>query len=100
MGVRISNLGFVLALMMGIIVAWGVAVPRQTDGEFMRGSCDPCRGTQWVTCPPRSGKVCAKRALRCILYPDASGECFSTTWSNCSADPACVSLTNQSCQGY
>lgn len=96
----VASFCFIGAVVLGLVVGWRAVVPAQANGEQLRGSCTPCIGTHWVTCPKKNaGQICTKTALRCTYYLSGKGECYSTTWSPCVPDLACVSLVHQSCIG-
>lgn len=95
-----NNLGFLGTIMLGILIAWSVAVPRQTAGEQFRGNCKTCMSEAYVTCPPRinDGRVCEKQAIQCLALP-GEGICYKGTPSPCFFDSRCQANWHEACVG-
>jgi len=94
-----SNLGFVGAVILGLLVAWLVAVPTRTTGERLRGNCRKCIMEALVVCPNQLGGTCKKSAYQCVVLPTAKGACYRGTPSGCIFDEDCQSTWHEACMG-
>jgi hypothetical protein len=92
--------GFLGTIILGVIVAWSAALPRQTDGEQFRGNCKTCITETFITCGPRipDGRICGKQALQCVLIA-GEGLCYRGSPSPCFFDSNCQALWHEACVG-
>ena len=92
---NISRMCFIVALLLGLLVAWSAAKPQIISGEQISGAACGCNGAPSTTCPDEEDHTCDKEALRC----DKSGNdnCITVSASHCSASFKCLSWWHQSC---
>jgi hypothetical protein len=98
-----SNLGFAGTVVLGVLVAWSVAIPRQTTGERVRGNCKYCISESYICCLPKvpgdPAKSCTSQALQCILLSTGSGICYKGSASPCLTNPNCQAQWHEACVG-
>jgi hypothetical protein len=97
-----SNLGFVGEFVLGVIIAWLVAVPQQTAGEQLRGNCSyGCIGESYIHCAPKvpgdPAYSCDALAYQCIVVLGGTGTCYKGSGSPCLWNSNCQSQWHEVC---
>lgn len=98
-----ANIGFLGTIALGVVIAWCVAVPRQTTGERLRGNCKKCITESYIYCAPKvpgdPAKSCKQMAYQCIYLSTGSGNCYKGSPSGCLMDLNCQAQWHEACMG-
>lgn len=81
---------FVMAVILGLVAAWGQTVPQDFSGELAFGGCgSPCRGVKTPDCDYEGSRDDCR---------DEYAECYgSTETRTCDEGVGPESCTNQDC---
>jgi len=95
---KISRLCFIVALLLGLLLAWSTATPQLISGKQISGAECGCDDVHSTTCPALPDKECNEYCYRCDETGD--GNCTNKATHCGCADPYddCVNwLWHNSC---
>lgn len=91
--VNISNIWFVVMLVIGLWIVWNVATVQPISGQYVIGAsdCNACLGLPASSkCKSRNQGTCPVTRMSCNKDPEGTGVCDS-----CSGVPSCYPCRNQ-----